>query len=92
MRDEVLAEWKNDTEGPTLHVYCEVGRGLGSSSFRESVFRRELGLVLETFRFGDRKLFEKKSKLDQARIKVYFIARKPEESKVEEWGLMKDYT
>lgn len=92
MRDEVLAEWKDDTEGLTLHVYCEVGRGLGSSSFRVSIFRRELDLVLETFRFGDNRLFEKHSTLDDARIKVHFKARKEEESRVEDWGKLKDYS
>ncbi|MFW9976344.1 MAG: staygreen family protein [Candidatus Thorarchaeota archaeon] len=91
MRDEVLSEWKKDIEGPQLHVYCEVGRGFGSSSFRESIFRRELDLVLESLRYGDRRMFEGAADLDNARIKVHFIARKSEDSKMEDWGMMKDY-
>ena len=91
MRDEILAEWSDDMENPELHVHCEVGRGLGSSSFRESIFRRELGLVLETFRYGDKRLFEKMPILDDATIKVHFNARRTEDNKVEDWGRMKDY-
>ena len=30
MRDEVLAELIIDEDGPALHVYCQVVRGLGS--------------------------------------------------------------
>jgi len=92
IRDEVLANWTDNQENPELHVHCEVGRGLGSSSFRETIFRRELDLVLETFRFGDRKIFEEVPILDDAQIHVYFNARKEEDNKVEKWGRMKDYT
>jgi hypothetical protein len=92
MRDEVLASWTDNSEKPELHVHCEVGRGIGSSSFRESIFRRELNLVLETFRFGDREIFNKVPILDDAPIHVYFNARKKEDTKVEVWGQMKDYT
>jgi len=92
MRDEVLANWTDSLEEPELHIHCEVGRGLGSSSFRKTIFRRELDLVLETFRFGDRKIFEKVPILDDALIHVYFNARKEEDNKVEKWGRMKDYT
>ena len=27
MRDEVLAEWREDEDGPALHVYCHVSGG-----------------------------------------------------------------
>jgi len=92
MRDEVLANWVGNLEDPELHVHCEVGRGIGSSSFREAIFRRELDLVLETFRFGDRRIFEEVPNLDDAIVHVHFNARKEEENKVETWGRMKDYT
>jgi hypothetical protein len=92
MRDEVLANWTNNILEPELHVHCEVGRGIGSSNFREAIFRRELDLVLETFRFGDRRLFNKVPILDDAFIHVHFNARKEEDTKVEVWGRMKDYT
>jgi hypothetical protein len=92
MRDEVLANWTAEPNRPELHVHCEVGRGIGSSSFRETIFRRELDLVLETFRFGDRKIFEKTPILDDAHVLIHFNARKEENTKVEDWGRMSDYT
>ncbi len=92
MRDEVLANWTENLENPELHVHCEVGRGIGSSGFREAIFRRELDLVLETIRYGDRKIFEKVSILDDATVLVHFNARRKEDNKVEEWGKMKDYS
>ena len=91
MRDEVLAEWKIDADCPELHVHCEVERGLGTSKMRESIFRRELSLVLEAFRYGDRLLFDGHSHLDSAKIRVHFHARKAENDKVEDWGRLQDY-
>jgi hypothetical protein len=60
MRDEVLAEWRQDSDGVALQVYCHVSGGLvfGSSEMRDAIFRRELPLVLEAFRYGDGALFE----------------------------------
>jgi hypothetical protein len=59
MRDEVLAEWKQDKEGYSLHVYLHVSGGLvfGRAGWREAIFRSELPLVLESIRYGDRGLF-----------------------------------
>ena len=92
MRDEVVAEWREGEEGSELHVHCEVGRGLGSAKMRENIFRRELDLVLEAFRYGDREFFEKHPILDSARILVHFHARKKINDKVEEWGRPENYS
>jgi hypothetical protein len=92
MRDEVIAEWRAGDEKAELHVHCEVERGLGSTKMREGIFRRELDLVLEAFRYGDRFLFEKHPDLDSARILVHFHARKMENDKVEDWGMPQEYT
>jgi hypothetical protein len=92
MRDEVVAEWSQGEEGSELHVHCEVGRGLGSAKMRENIFRRELDLVLEAFRYGDRVFFEKHPILDSARILVHFHARKMMNDKVEDWGRPEDYS
>jgi hypothetical protein len=92
MRDEVVAEWMESDDGSELHVHCEVGRGLGSAKMRENIFRRELILVLEAFRYGDRVFFEKHPILDSARIRVHFHARKIENNKVEDWGTPEDYS
>jgi hypothetical protein len=47
MRDEVLAEWRDEADGAVLHVYCHVSGGLvfGSAGWRYAIFRRELPLV-----------------------------------------------
>jgi hypothetical protein len=91
MRDEVLAEWREVDKMYELHVHCEVGRGLGWTSMRESIFRRELDLVLEAFRYGDRGLYEAIPGLDSARVLVYFHMKKDRDDKVEDWGKIGDH-
>jgi len=78
MRDEVLAEWKVD-DNPSLNVHCHVSGGLafGKASWRDKIFRQELPLVLETFRYGDRFLFESHPRLDDAPIWVHFESTHP---------------
>jgi hypothetical protein len=93
MRDEVLAEWREEENGPALHVYCHVSGGLivGSARWRDAIFQRELPLVLEAFRFGDRRLFETQPELDQAPIWVHFHARQPRYNRVESWGMPAEF-
>jgi len=91
MRDEVLAEWREVEGAHELRVHCEIERGLGWRSMRESIFRRELDLVLEAFRYGDRALYDKMLNLDSARVVVHFHMKKEQNDKVEDWGRMGDY-
>ena len=93
MRDEVLAEWKNDQDHFYLHVYCHVCGGFvfGNASLREWIFRREMPLALEAIRYGDRELFAKDSKLDQAEILVHFRRPNAEDCKIEQWGHLGKY-
>lgn len=92
MRDEVLAEWQSEDK-PELHVHCHVSGGLvfGSAGWRDSIFRRHLPLVLETFRYGDRALFEVIPELNQAPIKVHFHATREHYNRIEDWGNPSDY-
>ena len=92
MRDEVLAEWADDGE-PALHVHCHVSGGIvaGTAAFRDTIFRRELPLVLEAFRYGDRALFQAHPELDQADIQVHFHSNRARYDKVESWGTPADY-
>jgi hypothetical protein len=94
MRDEVLAEWRDEEDGPALHVHCHVSGGLvlGPAGWRDAIFRRELPLVLEAFRFGDRHLFEIWPELDWAPIWVHFHAAQPHYNRVESWGTLAGYT
>jgi len=93
MRDEVLAEWQQGAEGPALHVHCHVSGGLvlGPARWRLAIFRQELPLVLEAFRFGDRAFFEFQPALDRAPIWVHFHATQPRYNRTEQWGVPGDY-
>ena len=93
MRDEVLAEWLRDADGVALNVYCHVSGGLvfGSAGMRDAIFRRELPLVLEAFRYGDRDLFEVVSEMDRRPIWVHFRSSTRRYNLVERWGAPADY-
>jgi len=93
MRDEVLAEWREEDDGPSLHVYCHVSGGLvaGTARWRDAIFRRELPLVLEAFRHGDQGLFEAHPELDQSFIRVHFRSSRRRYRRTERWGTPADY-
>jgi hypothetical protein len=93
MRDEVLAEWREETNRLALHVCCHVSGGLvfGSARWRYAIFQRELPLVLETIRYGDRVLFKAQPELDQAPIYVHFQATQSRYNRTEAWGVPADY-
>jgi hypothetical protein len=93
MRDEVVAEWQAAEGGPALHVFCHVSGGLvfGSAAMRYEIFRRELALVFEAFRYGDGGLFEVRPELDRAPIWVHFQSGNRDYLKTEGWGTPADY-
>jgi hypothetical protein len=93
MRDEVLAEWQTEKDGPALHVYCHVSGGLalGTAGLRYSIFRRELPLALEALRFGDRRFFEIHPGLDRAPIWIHLHATRRRYNRTEPWGTPADY-
>ena len=93
MRDEVLAEWKGSQDAPSLHIYCHVSGGLvfGRAAWREGIFRREIPLVLEIIRYGDRILFAANKELDNAPVWIHFQASDPRNNKTELWGMPADY-
>jgi hypothetical protein len=93
LRDEVLAEWREEERGPALHVFCHVSGGLafGSAGWRYAIFQRELPLVLEAFRHGDRELFETHPELDGTPILVHFCSSRRRYNRVERWGTLADY-
>ena len=92
MRDEVVAEWQSEEESE-LHVHCHVSGGLvfGFAGWRDSILRRHLPLVLETFRYGDRALFEAFPELNLAPISVHFHATQERFDRIEDWGKPGDY-
>jgi len=93
MRDEVVAEWQESADGPALHLFCHVSGGLvfGGAGMRYSIFRHELSLVLEAFRFGDEGLFKARRELDQAPIWIHFQSSSRRYNRTERWGTPADY-
>ena len=93
MRDEVLAEWKISEDSPILHIYCHIGGGLvfGDIEMRESIFRREMGLVLEVIRNGDSEFFQKNPEFDNASIIVHY-QKSGKDYKIERFGKPADYS
>jgi hypothetical protein len=93
MRDEVLAEFKKDSEGPSLNVYCHVSGGfvLGRAKWRYNIFCSELSLALEAIRFGDGAFFNHDPKLDQIPVLVHFKSADRRFNKTEKWGSLGDY-
>lgn len=93
MRDEVLAEWEIEDDLPCMHVHCHVSGGFlfGPAGWRESIFRQHMPMVLEAFRFGDRKLFRSHPELDRAKVWVHFHRARSRHDKVEDWGQLQDY-
>jgi len=93
MRDEVLASWQEGPEGPALNVHCHVSGGLilGWAGMRDKIFRRELPLVLEAFRYGDEGLFSAHPELELSPIWVHFHATQPRYRRTERWGAPGDY-
>jgi hypothetical protein len=94
MRDEVLAEWRQEEAGPVLHVHCHVSGGLtfGWASLRDAIFRQELPLALEALRYGDQELYKAQRALDlTATVRVHFHSRDPRYDRVEDWGRPADY-
>ena len=93
MRDEVLAEWVVQDKQNCLNVYCHVSGGFifGTARFRYNIFRKELPLVFEVFRYGDKRLFDRYPELDKSPIWVYFQAKHEHYKLKENWGTLEDY-
>ena len=94
MRDEVLGEWLENEVDLALHVHCHISGSiltLGPAWMRLAIFRRELPLVLEALRLGDRRFFEAHPNYDKASIKVHLHARQRRYDRVEDWGMPADY-
>ena len=92
MRDEVLAEWRNSNCCLFLYVYVYVGDyGPAVNGIRNTIFRRELPLVLEAIVYGDQKFFKANPPLMNAPIWIQFDSTDPSYNRMEYWGTAKDY-
>ena len=93
MRDEVLAELKENPEGLSLNVHCHVSGGFifGRAKWRYNIFCSELSLALEAIRFGDRAFFDRGPQLDNIPVLVHFKSTDKRYNKIEKWGSLGDY-
>ena len=93
MRDEVLAELVEVGDSMEFRFYCHVSGGcvVGRAGWRYSIFKRELPLVLEAIRYGDRNIFEQNPELDRLPVCIHFKSTNSKYNKVEKWGVMADY-
>lgn len=93
MRDEVLAELKDDGQGISLHVYCHVSGGfvIGTAGWRNDILHHHMRMVLEAIRCGDRELVTARPELKQATIWVHFKSNHMRYDLVENWGLVQTY-
>ncbi|GLJ45353.1 hypothetical protein SUGI_0954620 [Cryptomeria japonica] len=89
-RDEVLAQWKMSQGKMSLHVHCHISGGHwlldAIAKLRFYIFRKELPVVLEAFRHGDKALFEKHPELEDALVWVYFHSNVKQFKRLECWG------
>eukprot|EP00252_Welwitschia_mirabilis_P024504 TRINITY_DN7300_c0_g1_i14.p1 TRINITY_DN7300_c0_g1~~TRINITY_DN7300_c0_g1_i14.p1 ORF type:complete len:255 (+),score=16.87 TRINITY_DN7300_c0_g1_i14:200-964(+) len=89
-RDEVIAQWKKSQGKMSLHVHCHISGGHwlldAIAKLRFCIFSKELPVVLEAFRHGDRLLFERHPELEDAEVWVHFHSNVSEFKRVECWG------
>jgi len=86
LRDEVLAEWREDG----LHVFCQVSAKEAwwirwAAPLRSVVFRQKLPLVLDTLRYAERELLATYPELFDSPVYVNFGAADGPGDK-EYWG------
>jgi hypothetical protein len=93
MRDEVLAELKDEDGRPGLHVYCHVSGGivLGGAGWRNEILHYHMPMVLEAFRYGDQELFSLHPELENAQVNVHFASNYKRYHQIEDWGQIQKY-
>ena len=64
---------------------------MGGAGWRDQIFRRELPLVLEAFRYGERELLGAQPHLDKAPVVVHFHSSRDRYDQVETWGTLSNY-
>jgi magnesium dechelatase len=93
MRDEVLAELKDDGQELSLHVYCHVSGGIvfGTARMRNGILHQHMRMVLEALRCGEEKLVAAYPGLGRVRVWVHFLSNRARYNRVEDWGLFQEY-
>ncbi|KAK3270115.1 hypothetical protein CYMTET_21475 [Cymbomonas tetramitiformis] len=87
LRDEIVAEWHDGC----LQIYCHVGGQdqwwlAPGQGIRNSIFNKELLLVLDTIRYADSQFLQQHAGLAEAPTLVHFHATQSELNRTECWG------
>jgi hypothetical protein len=93
MRDEVLAELKDEQDEISLHVYVHVSGGiiLGTAGWRNDLLHHHMPLVLEALRHADKELYFLHPEMENARVLVHFASNHKRYGQTEDWGQIQKY-
>lgn len=93
MRDEVLAELRQEEKDYCLHVYCHVSGGLvfGTARWRSDILHHHMRSVLQALRASDRELLTSHPELDGGKVLVHFQSSQKRYHRIEDWGYLQDY-
>jgi len=93
LRDEVLMNFYQ--QGNRLYLLGSVLVDSDNPNFdakkRTEIFTREMPKALQALRYADKTLFEEIPMLDEIPVYIFFESANPEYSKVQDFGIMKDY-
>ena len=94
MRDEVVAEWKEDDKGDReLHVYVHVSGGFvfGTAGMRDSILRHHMPMVLEAFGYAEKDVIKHDPALGEAIVKVHYQSHRKKFDRTEDYGHFGDW-
>lgn len=92
MRDEVLAEWVDEGNGPELIIHLHVSGGLvfGHAALRYKIFKSCMRSVIQALRLGDEPLYKADPSLELRPVKIRFHSRSRRFDIIEDGGAIGD--
>jgi hypothetical protein len=93
MRDEVLAQLKNENSELSLNLHYHVSGGFvfGNAGLRYRILRRYVSYNIKAIMYGDRSFLDSNLEFDQVPILVFFHSKNKKYEKTEKWGLVGEY-
>ncbi len=91
-RDEVRLEWTYERRRPKLTGWVLVdNEKIKNSKIRDMIFKREMSKALQALRHGDRFLFKKYPKLNNANVYIHFKSNDEKYNKTYDFGKIGNY-
>jgi hypothetical protein len=93
MRDEALAELRQEGQAFALHIHVHVSGGLalGSARMRDDILHHHMPLVIEAIAFADRRIFSSRPELMKTRVWVHYVSNREKYDRVEDQGTIDAY-